>query len=251
MRLRLLLFVLTVLALPAEAFEPAISGVRAPNQSWQEALKTAFEAKGLSIKPDGALGAAAISSPRIGGIPEWRHGLEALSNLYVAARDIRIHPNPNSDNFRRRAAWLYPADGCYSKAAHVSYIAAKKGYVKPGKIYAFGSLRYNSRYADNGATVYWSYHVAAAYRIGPTIYVLDPSVTSKGLLTREEWLELISADPSSVQVSLCDSHSYSPYSTCVGGDGNGAYLGHMQQFLELEWSGLIKLGFSPKALLGP
>lgn len=227
-----------LLLFAAFASEPKLSAEREPGQDWMSAL----EEQGFAPR----------SEPQdIGGIPEWRHGPAALNRLFLSALNVRHYDNPNSRAFRRKAPWLYPIDGCYAKAAHVSYIAGNLGYSRPGKIYAYGSLRARSPYARNGSTVYWSYHMAAAYHIGATVWVLDPIVNAAAPVTQAQWLAAISNNPARVQVALCDSRSYSPHSPCRGGGGNGAYLGHIEEFLRLEWSNLLRLGFSPVDLLGP
>jgi hypothetical protein len=248
---RILLILLLSLSSKAWAFEAALSAERRPGQNWEKAIEEELTARGLQIEPGSALDSTALGTFAIGGIPEWSHDLAALNALFFSARDIRLYDNPNSGGYRRKGAWYYPNDGCYAKAAHISHIAKERGHVRPGKIYAFGNLRLHTPYAMNGSAAYWSYHVAAAYHVDSTIYVVDPSVSGSGILTSAEWLSRISDNPAGVRVALCDSHSYSPYSKCRGGGGTGGYLGHMKEFLRLEWSNLRKLGYSPDLLLGP
>lgn len=245
-----------ILCLPLISYgqEVPVSAMRGSEQSWQEALarqslawKNPNIIMQLEILNDLLLETAAD----ISGLPEWNHGIEALNSLNVQARGSRRYPNPNPGNFQRRAAWLFPVDGCYAKAAHVSAEAAKRGYPKPGKVFAYGDLEYATQYARNGRKTYWSYHVAAAYRVSGQVYVLDPMISPKTAMTLSTWLSQISDKPSAVKVKLCDSKAYSPHSKCRGSRGNGAYTGHMRSILVNEWNNLKKLGYSPTELLGP
>jgi hypothetical protein len=185
-----------------------------------------------------------------GALPAWTTDMEDLNELVTSAFSSRLYQNPNPGNYKRKAAWYFPVDGCYAKAAHVSAVAGLKGYPHPGKIFAFGHLRFRTPYAKGGA-VYWSYHVAAAYRVGGTVYILDPLVNRQGVVTLNDWLNAISNNPSSVRVRLCDKAAYSPSSPCVGGRGNGAYQGHMRNLLVSEYNHLLRIGLSPQNVLGP
>ena len=248
---RILLVILGFFSFSVLASEIPLSPERRPEQNWEEALSQSVARQRALIEPESSLEVSEINPRAIGGIPSWPGDWNSLTKLFTDARDVRHYANPNPGNFNRKAAWLYVNDGCYSKAAHVSFIAKSQGLVQPGKIYAYGNLRFNSPYAKNGRVVYWTYHMAAAYHIGDVIYVLDPAVSPGGVLTKDQWAAMISPTPASLRFSLCDARSYSPYSTCRGGSGNGAYIGSMSNILRMEWSNLTRLGYSPAALLGP
>jgi len=248
---RVLLWVVSFISFSVFAFEPEISAERQAGQSWDAAFNKNVSEQRRQMAEANALEVSEIDSRDVGGVPDWTGSLAALTALAVEVGDRRNYENPNSDNFRRKAAWLYVNDGCFSKAAHVSLIAKNKGLVQPGKIYAFGNLRFHSPYAKNGKTAYWSYHVAAAYAVGSTVYVIDPAANPDGVLTSDQWKSLISANPAGLRISYCDSRSYSPVSSCRGGSGNGADIGSMSKYLRLEWSNLAELGYSPNALLRP
>jgi len=248
---RTVLWIVSFISFSAFAFESEISATREAGEAWDQALNKNIIQQKLLVAEANALDVSEIDSRDVGGIPDWNGGLPALTALAVQVGDLRNYQNPNSEDFRRKAAWLYVNDGCFSKAAHVSFVAKNKGLVQPGKIYAFGDLRFHSPYAKNGRTAYWSYHVAAAYSVGSTVYVLDPAVSPGRVLSSDQWKSLISANPEGLRISHCDSRSYSPVSRCRGGNGNGAYIGSMPKYLSLEWSNLNQLGYSPNALLGP
>lgn len=232
------------------AQELPVSQERAPDQNWEEALNNEFAKwETLGFKP-GVSMLQEVTLNTSESIPEWTHGLPALNTLNSLTYTNRMYTNPNPGNYKRRAPWLFPADGCYAKAAHVSAVAKAQGFGSPGKVYAFGHLSMATRFAKE-KRVWWSYHMASAYQIGGVIYVLDPMMNSSSAVTLDQWVSRMSSDPKNVQVKLCDGNSYSPYSKCVGGNGNGAYLGHIPEVLKLEYQNLQNIGMPPQPVLAP
>ena len=232
----------------------AVSAVRPANQDWKQTLSL----KKLRLTANSALSVSAANGKwsSVEAIPKWSLTFLELNNLNKTVRDIRPYKNPNSRKYLRQAPWLYPLDGCYAKAAHVSDVIQDAGYVAPGKIFAFGNLRVKSKYAESGYA-HWSYHVVPGYQFENEVYVIDPLVgenedgTNSGLLTLQDWLARISSNPDNVEVSLCDSNAYDPRSKCVGGSNYGSYLGHMSYILNDEYENLQNLGFSADQLLSP
>ncbi len=216
--------------------ELGLSQERLPHQHWQQSLAN-----------DGIVQISA-TSPNV--MPTWPLPIEQLTAFATEAAQIRMHDNPNPGNFLRRGPWLYPANGCYAKAAHVSYLAKQKRLPQPGKIYAYGNLEFDSPYAKNGRRVYWRYHMAAAYIFNGQVLVVDPGMSATPI-TQEEWFRLISPTPQTIRAKYCDVRNYSPLATCVGGSGNGANLSHVRGILRDEWRNLLRLGFNPQSLLGP
>lgn len=241
---------LLLLISPALSYSQQIpvSPVRAPNQSWEEALRNNMPAWGESVLDPEISLLQDITPDTIGGVPEWPYGLLALNSFVYQVRHARFYNNPNPGDYKRKAPWLYPIDGCYAKAAHVSAQASIRGYKRPGKVFAFGHLRFNSPYSSRGR-VFWSYHVAAAYHIGSTVYVIDPMVSGSAALTLDQWIGQLSSTPERVKVKLCDENAYSPSNRCIGSKNNGAYLGHIPFLLKSEYSNLRRLGFDAKSLL--
>jgi hypothetical protein len=235
-----------------DAQEIPVSPRRAPQQDWTQALeKQRIELPVLEERGRNVFLAFDLSTLDIAALPVWSGSLSELHAFNRQAWAVRPYNNPNPGNFNRRAPWLYPADGCYAKAAHISSEAAKRGLRKPGKVFAFGNLSFRSPYASNGRIAYWSYHVAAAYQIEGQALILDPTINSQEALTLNQWLSQIARIPEKIRVRFCDAASYSPSSPCRGGRGNGAYLGHLRSILRLEWRNLISLGYSPSTLLAP
>lgn len=225
-----------VFSTDALAADLPLSQARSPQESWR-----------TSLKRDGVSQTFA-TTPTV--LARWPLTLAELEAFAGEAFQIRVHQNPNQGDFLRRGPWLYPANGCYAKAAHVSFLAKQKGIPQPGKIYAYGDLEFDSPYAKNGRRVYWRYHMAAAYVFNEQVFIVDPGMSGTAL-TQQEWLSLISPSPQNVRVKYCDQNSYSPLSTCVGGRGNGANLSHVRGILRDEWSNLRRLGYDPYTLLGP
>jgi Glutaminase len=247
------------LGLSANATLPIISAARKADQNWYEALsqqpnfnkKLLFSNHGMQNFTEGKL-----SPQSIGGVPEWKKSLAELNALSFAAHEIRKYNNPNGQPYMRKAPWLYPLDGCFAKAAHISAIAISRGEIAPGKVFAYGKLRLRSKYVKEGE-VRWSYHVVAAYHIGETVYVIDPVVgenddgTYSPVLTVSDWVKKLSAAPTDVKVTYCDKNAYDPNSPCIGGQPNGAYLGHVSFYLNEEYQNLISIGLNPDQLLAP
>lgn len=233
----ILSFTLVVsLSIGAMAADLPLSQERGPQESWSQ-----------SLSHDGVQQVFA-TTPNV--LATWSLSFAELEGFATEAFQVRLHDNPNPGDFLRRGPWLYPANGCYAKAAHVSFLAKQKGLPQPGKIYVYGDLEFDSPYAKNGHRVYWRYHMAAAYLFDDQVFIVDPGMSAT-VLTQQNWLNLISPSPESVRVKYCDENSYSPLSTCVGGRGNGANLSHVRGILRDEWSNLRRLGYDPYVLLGP
>lgn len=112
------------------------------------------------------------------------------------------------------------------------------------------TLSYEELQALAKQKVYWRYHMAAAYNFNSEVIVIDPGISANPM-TQAEWFARISPTPQTVRPKYCDTRSYSPLSSCVGGSGNGANLTHVRGILRDEWSNLIRLGYNPTELLRP
>ena len=187
-------------------------------------------------------------------LPRWIAGAAKLEELFKQVRDEQMYFDSSHKHFKRRALWLYPVDGCYTRAAHVARSFERRGYVKPGKVFAFGTwatLRARTPYAPNGKA-WWSFHTAAAYRLGDRAIVLDPSIDPNRLLPFEEWVGLIAPDTTKVTVAICDTNAYAPSQTCRGGSSKQDYWakGQLEDYLDDEWANLLNLKMDPVKLLG-
>ncbi len=231
-----------------------ISAVRLPNQSWQAALSQKVNLSEENVLTSNKNQAFTESADNMGGVPEWTHGLAELNAFSEAAHKVRRYNNPNNQNYQRRAPWLYPLDGCFAKAAHISAFAKAQGRVAPGKVFAFGNLSILTKLSKTG-NVHWSYHVVSAYHIASEIYVLDPVVSEMdhvphtGVMKLADWLAKIAKKPNEIRISLCDANAYDPSSKCIGDRDFGAYLGHVTYYLKEEFANLKLLGLPPDELL--
>lgn len=247
----ILLFLFSTQGFSQTTVPTPVSAARPAWQDWQETLrhKVGFKFGNVLARSE-----AFNLSSSVDAIPEWLNTFAELEAFNKITREIRQYKNPNAKNYLRQAPWLYPIDGCYAKAAHVSAVLQERGQVAPGKIFAFGNLRVKSKYAAGGYA-YWSYHVVSGYRFDNKIYVFDPVAsenedgTNSGLLTLQEWLTRISTDRSQVRVSICDSNAYDPASQCIGGENHGKFLGHMPTILDWEYNNLLDMGFAANSLL--
>lgn len=237
-------------AFPGETYEEARArhAKETPN-FFDDTLSTATSGgSAYSYKTSFAL------SMDVSVLPKWIAGAEKLEQAYQRARDEKLYYDRNHPNLKRRATWLYPIDGCYIRASHMARGMERMGYVRPGKVFAFGTwatLRAKTPYAPNGKA-WWSFHTAAAYRLGDRAMVLDPAIDPNRILPFEEWVGLIAPDPSKIQVAICDTNAYTPGQTCRGGKNTADYYAksQMEDYLDDEWRNLVDLGYDPFKLLG-
>lgn len=239
------------------AFE---SAVRQPGEDWEQALTKSIQA---SEAPQSLLfdsGRSAMSEAEyyrpnfdVRSLPEWNGSTSDLQVAFEKVRDERSYTENNRPNFLRRSSWLYPDDGCYTRAAHAVKSFERLGRPQPGKVFAFGRLRVKTNFAGNGSnTVWWSYHVAAGYRIGHRAIVIDPAVDPHQPLFLEDWLSRITKDVSRVRVALCESNTYSPTRLCRGARpvSDKHFLNHQKGFLAKEWTRVRNLKMNPERILG-
>ena len=228
------------------------SAERSPDESWYHALMRQIPAT------ESLQGRTALSSARyfrddvdLSILPVWKGSAQELISLVKQVRDERIYEHSGDKGFLRRSTWLYPNDGCFARAEHVARGFARRGLVRPGKVLAFGNLRFATTYGPR-ATVYWSYHVAAAFRIGGRAYVIDPVAQPGGILPLKEWLHRISGEPYNVRVAICDTNAYSPSTSCSGAGTvhQGSFFSHQLSYLAPEWNRLVNSGFDPRKALG-
>lgn len=244
---------------PSDTGSEAVSAIRGEDEPWEDALSREISRLNESTQADLAPKQTPVKMAKpyssgidISALPEWTESMDALQAAFETARDQRIYTEKRRPNFKRRSTWLYPDDGCYARAAHVANALEKLNQTPPGKIFAFGHLKLKTPFHRNGH-VHWWYHAVAAYRIGRSVLVLDPSVNPSGPLELYRWLDQISNKPAATGVSACDRHAYNPLtSLCIGGSASqdGAAIRHQTRFLSLEWNRLVSLRMNPKKLLG-
>ncbi|MEK7357080.1 MAG: protein-glutamine glutaminase family protein [Bdellovibrionota bacterium] len=228
------------------------SAARFANENWESLADQA------SLEPavPSALTSRAKAIPFSKGydralLPEWRGSLADLTAAFEAARDDARYVDRSHREFKRRASWLYPYDGCASRAAHVTRTLVKFGHAPPAKIFAFGNLRVRTPY-QRGGSAFWWYHTAPAVRLGRATFVFDPSVEQKRALSLEEWLSRMSKHPEKVRLAICDANSFDAQSVCLQGgvDQDREYESNIRSYLLLEWKNLESLGFDAEKILG-
>jgi hypothetical protein len=230
---------------------PTDSAVRKPNEHWEQPARRHFRTATDAKDPRTAHGAAKPydSITNISALPEWTHDVSELIPPFVHARDVRMY---GSRKFLRRSTWLYPNDGCFARAAHVTRAVAAGGApLRPGKVFIFGNLTLPTRY-NRAGRVHWWFHVAAAYRKGDTVLILDPAIEPYRPLPLAEWVAKFSRTPGSTRVSLCDANSYYPRHRCIGGSRaqERSAISTQTGFLNPEWNRVLSLGLSPRKVLG-
>lgn len=239
---QMLLLILLIVSYQAKASQPYPSSIsKVPETSTQQNSAYTYK-QPFSMNVNVSL------------LPEWKAGAAKLEQIFEQVRDERLYTDPVHPQFKRRAIWLYPVDGCYIRAAHMARGFERRGFVRAGKVFAFGTwatLRARTKFAPTGAA-WWTFHTAAAYRIGNRAFVLDPAIDPTRVLPFEEWIGLVAPDPSKIQVAICDANAYTPEQSCRGGSNSADFYlkDQMEELLDDEWNNLADLGFDPSSLLG-
>ena len=176
---------------------------------------------------------------------------DVLLERFKKVRNLRWMKTVDQPDFARRISWLYPDDGCYARAGLVVFNLAQWLVKLPNKAFAFGNLTVKTPNALNGEVSWW-YHVVPVVQIDKQKYVLDPTIDPLQPMKLEDWVGAMSPDPSSVQVAICGSGSYSPDDLCnKESDGAEAMaMNDQNSFLYSEWSRLLELKRVPEAELG-
>jgi hypothetical protein len=173
-----------------------------------------------------------------------------MQERFESIRDERFMEDPSDPSTLRRISWLYPKDGCWTRAALFNRNAFRKFIPIPNKVFAFGNLRVKTTNSRRGVVGWW-YHVAPIVQVGDEKFVLDPSIEPKRPLTLEEWLGKM-GKPSRIKVAICGSGTYSPGDSCdKNSDGVEARAQRAQrEYLALEKRELKAMGRNPADELG-
>ena len=152
-----------------------------------------------------------------------------IQNNFNQLRDIRYFEDLHKPDFLRRISWLYPYDGCWTRAAAVikdlfgPFNSTVNQYSRPSKVFAFGNLCVNTSNAHDGSVTWW-YHTAPVVRDRETnqSYVLDPAVNPYMPLTLEKWIAEITSQtgacthsPGSIDTfNICNGYGTGPFDSC-------------------------------------
>lgn len=213
----------------------------------QRVLRLLSKEKRLWQTPLGS--ARAFHKEGLPDVIEWRSAAD-MQERFEKARDLRFMETSRHPNFQRRISWMYPIDGCYSRAALFSRNFFRQFVPIPDKIFAFGNLRVKTPNHVRGYASWW-YHVASIVEVDGEKYVMDPAVEPLKPLTLNEWLTRM-GKPEKIKISVCKSGSTYPGADC-GDETDGMELWaerDQKYFLDLEWNLLRKLGRNPELELG-
>lgn len=193
----------------------------------------------------------AIPELPIALLPEWQRA--DLEPAFERIRDERFQCDPAHPGFLRRLTWLRPAVSCEARAELVSAKLAEWGYPRPGKVFVFGSPDLVAA-TPNSATgsVTWSWHVAAAVRVGDEAYVFDAAIEPRRPLTVVEWASRLAPNTDAVTGAVCDAAAFQPSSYCFGDPvpKTRTALAYERSNLEAEWNLQRELGRDPEKVLG-
>lgn len=206
-------------------------------------------------------------------VSAWKDS-HTIQDNFAKMRDLRYFQDDNLSNFIRRITWLYPDDGCWTRASAVikdlfgPFGNTVNPFARPSKIFAFGNLCAETPNSPTGVVAWW-YHTAPVIRDASTdqIYVLDPSINPDKPLTVEEWMKSITNKSGNckptkntlskqLRFNICDGYNARPYSPACNTsekvsfaeEANAVLL--QKKFRESERERQISLGRDPEAVLG-
>lgn len=179
----------------------------------------------------------------------WK-SVGVMQKRFEQIRDDRFLTLSSEPDFPRRISWLYPKDGCFTRASLFNRNAFRMFVPIPNKVFAFGNLRVKTNNSSRGVVGWW-YHVAPIVQVGAVKYVLDPSIEPTKPLTLKEWLGRM-GKPEKIKVSICGSGTYSPGDNCSKEtDGMELRAERVQKhYLALEKKELQRMGRDVEAELG-
>jgi len=203
------------------------SAVRALQEDWHSKVAPRQEAKsiyGESISWNDIV----TRNSLLNTVETWPN-LSIIKENFQKLRDLRYLNDEEQDGFARRVTWLYPDDGCWTRAAAVikdlfgPFHNIINKFKRPSKVFAFGNLCANTANSPSGEVAWW-YHTAPIVRDASTnqTYVLDPSVNAENPLPVEKWMAEISSKTGACADSnsklelfnICNGYASSPDQFC-------------------------------------
>lgn len=180
-------------------------------------------------------------------VPEWTEA--QLAEGFTKIRDERFLLSVRNEEFRRRLSWLYPHDGCFSRAAQANVLLKAAGFPVPKKVFAFGELEVNTNFSADGDVAWW-YHVAPVVQVNGEVFVLDPAINAVEPVRLAVWLSLM-GEKEKIKVAVCEVGTVFPKDNCdLKTLSETSGLRAQRFYLNKEWDNLVKLGHKPTALLG-
>lgn len=254
--------------------EPGMpSAYRAANTDWQTMVS---HNKSFGLTATDSIYSEAVSWSDVEARNAVLKQTNAWSNYQVIQdnfkkiRDARFFTDNVRNNFLRRISWLYPDDGCWTRAA-----VAVKGFfgplagnpvndfARPARVFAFGNLCVNTDNEASGAVTWW-YHTAPIIKDQQTgeTYVLDPAVNPQKALPLATWVAKIGANDGVCrnraagngvsQINVCHGYGVGPGSDCKKASFSEEAQQSIRQdyYLSLERSRQSSLGRNADAVLG-
>lgn len=192
---------------------------------------------------------ALLADTDLTNVPEIEES--KLQEMFEAVRDDKHfqHTDGDGNPMARRASWLYPDDGCFTRAVVAVDVVNSKYNVKPQKIFAFGNLDVKTANSPYGSVQWW-YHVAGIIKAGKEVYVIDPALDPVKPTPVADWLAMMT-DPN-IEIALCNGDAYEPYATCDVNNSNTSSKAASDApwYLDAEWRRLEELGRKPAEELG-
>ncbi len=225
----------------------SISAYRDPNRDWREYEQERMRKHAASARAS-ALTALTVDQSKVpttqanfSNVPIWTDG--EIKRMFRELRDNRWMLSSEDPFWERRPSWMYPDDGCWTRAEVFAGEAWNRGFARPHRLFSFGNLVVNGSPNedpnDSNSTVNWNYHVVPLVRSASSgmPYALDPAIEPTRPLPWQEWLLRQVPALSQVLVVVGDSGAYHPGSPVTGGPNNFADAISQQQntWLGLEW----------------
>lgn len=233
------------------SFPPRGSQVRLPQEDFHMFLERSRAQSVLEGVDRSASGVAVPLDELDFSVTVSWEGVGDLEREFFKVRDERFLILEDQSDFPRRISWLFPDDGCYTRAALAADKLQEWGSPRPSKVFVFGPLEVQTPNAWGGAVTWW-YHVVPAVRKGGWIFVFDPAINPRAPMLFKEWISYMADDPEQLYGSVCGTYTYVPESPCFssekdeeqGAEEAGKF------FLREEWARLIALDRDPFHELG-
>jgi len=212
--------------------------------------------KALALTTDSSVYNSRVAIKDIQTLPRYRSNRlptwskDQLSAGFAALRDglIKVQ-QPFSATANRRLTWLYPDDGCYSRAGMATFFL--EGYPRPLNVFLWGQLTVQSENAPVGKTsVTWGYHVAPLIYAGESLYVLDPAIDPSGPLSLDAWISRQSSS-TDLSINICAPGAWNPDAECDSDESPvvAAYTVLIRgSFFNREWNRQIERGRDPRII---
>lgn len=197
-------------------------------------------------------------------VVSWQN-FKTIQENFEKIRDIRYF-NESTPHFLRRISWLYPDDGCWTRASAAikdlfgPFNNVVNHFSRPSKVFVFGNLCANTTNSPDGYVSWW-YHTAPIIKDASTnqTYVLDPSINSRTPLTMEKWVAEITSQTGACtnsagnieKFNICNGYGSGPFDSCESNFEDEIFNVLIQpHYQKEERERQIELDRDPQAVLG-